>query len=50
MWFHRMDSNHDGDVSRREFLGPQDEFTDMDQNDDGFIDAAEAEAVGTGDD
>ncbi len=41
-WFTAMDSNRDGDVTRREFLGAQAQFDALDRNHDGFIDAAEA--------
>ena len=45
-WFRRMDVNRDGDVSRREFLGPASQFVDLDVNGDGFLVASEAEAAG----
>ena len=41
-WFQKMDRNHDGDVSRREFLGPRDQFDRLDRDKDGLIDADEA--------
>jgi Ca2+-binding EF-hand superfamily protein len=44
-WFRRMDRNHDGDLSPREFLGPRDDFDRLDANHDGLIDAKEAEAA-----
>lgn len=44
-WFHRMDRNRDGDVSRREFLGSRDQFAALDRDGDGLIDAGEAEAA-----
>jgi Ca2+-binding EF-hand superfamily protein len=44
-WFRRMDRNHDGDLSPREFLGPRDDFDRIDANHDGLIDAKEAEAA-----
>jgi Ca2+-binding EF-hand superfamily protein len=47
VWFTRMDVNRDGDVSRREFLGPLEKFTTFDTNGDRFIDAAEAAAAAT---
>ena len=31
-WFQKMDRNHDGDVSRREFLGPRDQFERLDRD------------------
>jgi Ca2+-binding EF-hand superfamily protein len=46
-WFQKMDRNHDGDVSGREFLGPRDQFDRLDADKDGLIDAEEARAAGT---
>jgi Ca2+-binding EF-hand superfamily protein len=43
LWFRKMDRNHDGDVSRREFLGTDEEFRRIDADGDGLISAAEAE-------
>jgi Ca2+-binding EF-hand superfamily protein len=42
VWFRKMDRNRDGDVSRREFLGTDEEFRRIDTNGDGLISAAEA--------
>ena len=41
-WFAQADFNGDGDVSRREFLGSFDQFSQLDTNKDGFISAEEA--------
>jgi Ca2+-binding EF-hand superfamily protein len=43
LWFRKMDRNHDGDVSRREFLGTDEDFKRIDTDGDGLIDAQEAE-------
>ncbi|HEV3256796.1 MAG TPA: EF-hand domain-containing protein, partial [Gemmataceae bacterium] len=43
VWFRKMDRNHDGDVSRREFLGTDEEFKRIDTDGDGLISAEEAE-------
>ena len=42
IWFQRMDRNNDGDLSWNEFLGPRAVFDQLDQDDDGLIDASEA--------
>jgi Ca2+-binding EF-hand superfamily protein len=44
LWFRSMDVNGDGDVSRREFLGSEEEFRRLDVDGDGLISASEAEA------
>lgn len=44
-WFRRMDRNKDGDVSRREFLGPRRAFESLDRDRDGLIDAEEADGA-----
>ncbi|RUL81852.1 hypothetical protein [Tautonia sociabilis] len=41
-WFTRMDRNGDGDVSRREFLGPLEVFTGLDRDGDGLVSAEDA--------
>jgi hypothetical protein len=42
LWFRKMDRNQDGDVSRREFLGSDEEFRRIDTDGDGLISAEEA--------
>ena len=42
VWFQKMDRNHDGDVSRREFLGTDEEFRKIDGDGDGLISIEEA--------
>ena len=44
-WFQKMDRNHDGDVSRREFLGTRDQFDRLDHDNDGLIGPEEARAA-----
>jgi Ca2+-binding EF-hand superfamily protein len=41
-WFSKMDRNHDGDLSRREFLGTLADFHRLDTDHDGLLDPAEA--------
>ncbi len=43
VWFRKMDRNRDGDVSRREFLGTDEEFRKIDTDGDGLISLDEAE-------
>ncbi len=43
IWFRKMDRNGDGDVSRSEWLGTQDEFDRIDADKDGIISLDEAE-------
>jgi Ca2+-binding EF-hand superfamily protein len=45
MWFRKMDANRDGDLSRREFLGNDDDFKRIDADRDGLISAQEAAAI-----
>jgi len=40
-WFDRMDSNADGDISPREFLGTPEQFQEMDLDRDGLVSRAE---------
>lgn len=44
-WFRRMDTNGDGAVSRREFLGDASQFAQLDANQDDMLDASEVSAV-----
>ncbi len=41
-WFAKMDRNRDGDVSAREFLGPESAFHQLDADRNGLIDPDEA--------
>jgi Ca2+-binding EF-hand superfamily protein len=43
-WFNKMDRNGDGDVSRREFLGPAEAFQKLDADGDGLVSPEEARA------
>ena len=45
-WFRSMDRNADGDVSRREFLGPTADFNRLDGDGDGLLDPDEAARAG----
>jgi Ca2+-binding EF-hand superfamily protein len=45
LWFRKMDRNRDGEVSRREFLGTDEQFRQLDTDWDGFISVEEAEAA-----
>jgi Ca2+-binding EF-hand superfamily protein len=45
VWFQKMDRNHDGEVSLREFLGPLEVFRRLDTNGDGRLDIHEAESA-----
>lgn len=41
-WFSRMDRNDDGDLSRKEFPGTDQQFTELDKDGDGLISIEEA--------
>ncbi len=43
LWFRKMDVNGDGDISRREWLGSEEDFARIDTDGDGLIDLKEAE-------
>jgi Ca2+-binding EF-hand superfamily protein len=43
LWFRKMDRNRDGDVSRKEWLGTEEEFRAIDTDGDGLISPEEAE-------
>lgn len=45
-WFAGLDRNGDGDVSRREFVGPDTVFRRLDADGDGLISPAEVRAAG----
>jgi Ca2+-binding EF-hand superfamily protein len=45
VWFQKMDRDHDGEVSLREFLGPISVFRRLDSNGDGHIDVHEAQSA-----
>jgi Ca2+-binding EF-hand superfamily protein len=40
-WFSSMDANRDGVISRREFLGTNDQFSQLDQNQSGLLELEE---------
>jgi Ca2+-binding EF-hand superfamily protein len=46
-WFRKMDRNHDGDVSPREFLGTREQFDRLDRDHDGLLSPDEAKEVTT---
>lgn len=46
-WFSRMDGNKDGDLTREEFLGTDEQFTNADADADKLISAVEADAFKT---
>ncbi len=41
-WFIHMDTNGDGDITAREFLGTPEQFRKLDANQDGLLEASEA--------
>jgi hypothetical protein len=43
LWFRKMDRNGDGDVSRKEWLGSEEDFKKIDTDGDGLISVEEAE-------
>jgi Ca2+-binding EF-hand superfamily protein len=43
VWFDKMDRNHDGDISPKEFLGSREDFRRLDADGDGLISPEEAE-------
>jgi Ca2+-binding EF-hand superfamily protein len=45
LWFRKMDRNGDGDVSRKEFLGSDEDFDRIDTDHDGLISEKEAVAA-----
>jgi Ca2+-binding EF-hand superfamily protein len=45
LWFRKMDRNGDGDVSRKEFLGSDEDFRRLDTDGDGLISLEEALAA-----
>jgi Ca2+-binding EF-hand superfamily protein len=42
LWFTKMDRNNDGDLSRREFIGSEEDFRKLDADGDGLISSEEA--------
>jgi Ca2+-binding EF-hand superfamily protein len=42
LWFRKMDRNRDGDVSRKEFIGTDEDFRKIDTDGDGLISLEEA--------
>jgi Ca2+-binding EF-hand superfamily protein len=47
-WFRKMDRNHDGDVSPREFLGTREQFDRLDRDHDGLLSPDEAKEASAG--
>ena len=46
-WFRGTDRNQDGEISRREFLGTDQQFQELDANEDNFISVGEAKTFAT---
>jgi Ca2+-binding EF-hand superfamily protein len=46
-WFRKMDRNHDGDVTPREFLGTREQFDRLDRDHDGLLSPDEAKEAST---
>lgn len=44
-WAQRMDANHDGEISKNEFIGPIDTFRQIDADGDQFLSGSEIAAV-----
>ncbi len=44
-WFTAMDTNRDGEISQREFLGTPDQFQRLDRDTDGFLGPREARSA-----
>jgi hypothetical protein len=47
LWSRKLDRNQDGDVSRREFAGTDEQFARIDTDGDGLISVVEADRADT---